>query len=128
MIIKSKRNGAGSTAGETAKKGFKGTIQFWAEARESGFYLCFKDTGNYGKTRWEAEVPLNSGDLESVISKLSGLEDGSLTTTQASADEVAALVAAVEAAATPAPEAPAATEPAPAVEAAATPVETASQA
>jgi hypothetical protein len=82
MLTISKKNGANSTAGSTAKKGNKGRLELCAERDGENFRVRFEDYGNYGRIRWQADFgELSEDQLRAMIGDLEALLDGSEDTT-----------------------------------------------
>lgn len=82
MLTISKKNGATSTAGGIAKKGDKGRLELSATRNGDVYGLSFKDYGNYGRERWQADFgELTELDIEDMIEALQELRAGALDDT-----------------------------------------------
>jgi hypothetical protein len=102
MLTISKRNGATSTAGATAKKGNKGRLELRAERTDDGFRVRFEDYGNYGRIRWEADFgSLDENGILDIIESLQELLAGDADSTAVAFVEPQEQTAEVEAEAEP---------------------------
>ncbi len=96
MLTKMKRNGAKSSAGEVAKKGYKGRLELVAERREDGYHITFHDVGNYGKSRsWGDFGALTAEELLAVAAQLQAVASGQVSSTALSAEQLDTLIASV---------------------------------
>ena len=98
MLIKStKTPGVESSAGSVCAKGNKGRLELYAEKRGESFHVVFRSTGNYGKERGFGDFGnLTAEELMSMAAQLTAVAQGQTTSTQATQEQVDALLASVE--------------------------------
>jgi hypothetical protein len=99
MLMRSKKNSAKSSSCENGcKKGHAGRVELWGERRDDGtFALMVRDVGNYNKLRsYCGFESLTAEDLLAVSASIQALVSGQVRTTEATPEQIQALIDSVK--------------------------------
>ena len=86
MFTRAKTEGVTSTAGKEVKKGSKGRVEGFAELVDGEYVFRNIEFGNYGRQRWQNNVPTTVEELRAAGQALIDLADGKITSTRVAND------------------------------------------